>query len=101
VTPAIGLGDASIVPEEAKVIACSCKKSFRGTVLQRSVRASKAPAQPTAAAFEIGEDAVPSLGTPRIETLFEEALVIHAGSRLFAVTEAAGKRWLPDRERVW
>ena len=43
-----------------------------------------------AAPLEIGEDAVPPLGAQRIEALFEEALVIHAGLLLVAVTLAAG-----------
>jgi len=44
----------------------------------------------TAAPFEIGKHAVPPLGAQRVETLSEEALVIHAGPPLVAVILAEG-----------
>jgi hypothetical protein len=43
------------------------------------------------AAAMIGKDAIPPLGVRRTETLSEEALVIHGGSLLVAVTLAEGK----------
>src|ERR1700737_2540657 len=57
--------------------------------------------KPTAAPFEIGEDAVPPLGVQCIEALSEEALVIHGGPRLVAVTLAEGKPRCARRALVW
>ena len=54
-----------------------------------------------AAPLEIGEGAVPPLGAQRIEALFEDALVIHPGPLLVAVTRAAGERWFADPGRLW
>ena len=46
-------------------------------------------AEAAAAPLEIGKDAIPALGAQRIEALFEEALVVHAGPLLVAVTTLA------------
>jgi len=48
------------------------------------------PRKPPASPLEIGKDAVPPLGAQRVEALSEEALVIHVGPLLIAVTLAAG-----------